>query len=180
LWAAVELIEAATRIGVPENAADALERLSDSTRASSSDWALGIEARSRALLSDGEAAERLYRESIDRLGRTRIRVALARAHLLYGEWLRRERRRIDAREQLRTAHELFVTIGAEAFAERARRELPATGETARNAPSGPAASSQPRRPKSPGSPATASQTPKSARGCSSARAPCNTTCARSS
>jgi DNA-binding CsgD family transcriptional regulator/tetratricopeptide (TPR) repeat protein len=131
IWTAVELIEAATRTGVPAQAADALERLSDSTRASGSDWALGIEARSRALLSDGGAAERLYREAIDRLGRTRMRVERARAHLLYGEWLRRERRRSDAREQLRTAHEMLVTIGAEGFAERAGRELAATGETAR-------------------------------------------------
>jgi ATP/maltotriose-dependent transcriptional regulator MalT len=131
LWAAVELIEAATRSGVPERAACALERLSDSTRASGSDWALGTEAGARALLSDGEAAERLYREAIDHLGRTRIRVALARARLLYGEWLRRARRRLDAREQLRIAHDMFVTMGAEGFAERTRRELLATGETAR-------------------------------------------------
>jgi DNA-binding CsgD family transcriptional regulator len=131
MWAAVELIEAATRSGVPEQAAAAVGRLLDSARASGSDWALGIEARSRALLSDGEAAERLYREAIDRLGRTRVRVELARAHLLYGEWLRRERRRVDAREQLRTAHEMFLTMGAEGFAERAEHELLATGETAR-------------------------------------------------
>jgi DNA-binding CsgD family transcriptional regulator len=130
-WAAVELIEAATRSGVPEHAAGALKRLSDSTHASGSDWALGIEACARALLSDGEIADRLYREAIDRLGRTRVRVALARAHLLYGEWLRRERRRMDARERLRTAHEMFSAMGMEAFAERAGRELLATGETAR-------------------------------------------------
>ena len=101
------------------------------TRASGTDWALGIEARSRALLSEREAAERLYREAIDRLGRTRVRTELARAHLVYGEWLRRERRRLHAREQLRTAHELFTTMGMEAFAERAARELLATGERAR-------------------------------------------------
>jgi DNA-binding CsgD family transcriptional regulator len=130
-WAAVELIEAATRSGVPEHAAGALERLSDSTRASGTDWALGIEACARALLSDGDTAEGLYREALDRLGRTRVRVALARAHLLYGEWLRRERRRMDARQQLRTALEMFDTMGAEGFAERAERELLATGETAR-------------------------------------------------
>src|SRR6185503_10072041 len=92
---------------------------------------LGIEARSRALLSEGDVAERLYREAIERLARTRVRVELARAHLLYGEWLRRQRRRRDAREQLRTAHELFTEFGMEAFAERARVELEATGEHAR-------------------------------------------------
>jgi DNA-binding CsgD family transcriptional regulator len=101
------------------------------TRASGTDWALGIQARSRALLSHGDAAERLYREANDRLARTRLRVDLARAHLLYGEWLRRERRRLDARAQLRQAHELFLQFGAEAFAERARVELKATGERAR-------------------------------------------------
>jgi DNA-binding CsgD family transcriptional regulator len=131
LLATMELIEAAARSGVPEKAADALERLTHSTRASGTDWGLGVEARARALLSDGEAPERLYREAIDRLGRTRIRVDLARAHLLYGEWLRRERRRVDAREQLRIAHEMFAAMGAEGFADRAARELRATGETAR-------------------------------------------------
>jgi DNA-binding CsgD family transcriptional regulator/tetratricopeptide (TPR) repeat protein len=130
-WGLVELIEAATRSGKAARAGDALQRLSETTRTSGTDWALGIEARSRALLSDGEAAERLYRQAIDRLGRTRVRVELARAHLLYGEWLRRERRRLDAREQLRTAHEMFATMGAEGFAERAEHELLATGETAR-------------------------------------------------
>jgi DNA-binding CsgD family transcriptional regulator len=131
LWAAVELIEAAIRSGVPEHAARALERLSKSTRASGSDWALGIEACARALVSNGERAERHYREAIDRLGRTRVRVELARAHLLYGEWLRRERRRTGAREQLRIAHDMFATMGADAFAARAERELLATGETVR-------------------------------------------------
>jgi DNA-binding CsgD family transcriptional regulator len=130
-WGLVELIEAAARSTKGQRAADALERLTKSTRACGTDWALGIEARSQALLSDGEVADRLYREAIDRLGRTRVRGALARAHLLYGEWLRREHRRTDAREQLRIAHHLFVTMGAEGFAERTRRELLATGETAR-------------------------------------------------
>jgi ATP/maltotriose-dependent transcriptional regulator MalT len=131
LWAAVELIEAATRSGVPEQAADALERISDSTQASGSDWALGVEAYARALLSDGETAERLYREALDRLGRTRVRMTLARAHLLYGEWLRRESRRTDAREQLRIAHQMFASMGADGFAERAAHELGATGERVR-------------------------------------------------
>jgi DNA-binding CsgD family transcriptional regulator len=130
-WSAVELIEAATRIGVRERVADACERLSETTRASGTDWALGFEARTRALLSDDDTADRLYREAIDRLGRTRVRVELARAHLLSGVGLRRERRRVDAREQLRTAHGMFVAMGAEGFAERARRELAATGETVR-------------------------------------------------
>jgi DNA-binding CsgD family transcriptional regulator len=130
-WGLVELIEAAVRSKTPEAAADALQRLSDSTRASGTDWALGIEARSRALLSDNEAAELLYREAIERLGRTRVRAELARTHLLYGEWLRREKRRLDAREQLRTAHQMFTAMGTEAFAQRAERELLATGETAR-------------------------------------------------
>jgi DNA-binding CsgD family transcriptional regulator len=127
----VELIEAAVRSGKPEHAVDALGQLSQATGASGTNWALGVEARSRALLSDGEAAEALYREAIERLARTRIRVELARGHLLYGEWLRRERRRRDAREQLRTAHDLFTEFGMEAFAERARVELEATGEHAR-------------------------------------------------
>jgi DNA-binding CsgD family transcriptional regulator len=124
----VELIEAAVRSGKPETATEALLRLSDHTQASGTDWAQGIEARSRALLSEGEAAERLYRQAIDRLERTRVRAELARTHLLYGEWLRRERRRLDAREQLRTAYNLFTEFGMEAFAERARIELDATGE----------------------------------------------------
>jgi DNA-binding CsgD family transcriptional regulator len=130
-WALSEQIEAAIRSGNPEPAARALVRLSEITRAAGTDWALGIEARSRALVTEGEAAEPLYLEAIERLERTRVRVELARAHLLYGEWLRRERRRLDAREQLRTAHELCAKFGMEAFAERARVELQATGEHAR-------------------------------------------------
>jgi DNA-binding CsgD family transcriptional regulator len=127
----IELVEAAARSREPELAADALEQLSERTRLSGTDWALGVEARSRALLSNGRAAEDFYLEATERLGRCRIRVHLARTQLLYGEWLRRENRRIDARETLRTAHELFSTMGAEAFAERAARELLATGEKAR-------------------------------------------------
>jgi DNA-binding CsgD family transcriptional regulator len=130
-WSLVELVEAAVRTGQVDRAADALRRLTLTTHASGTDWALGIEARSRALLSEADTAENLYREAIDRLGRTRIRVELARAHLLYGEWLRRENRRLDARGHLRIAHETFNAMGVEAFAERARRELLATGETVR-------------------------------------------------
>jgi DNA-binding CsgD family transcriptional regulator len=127
-WALVELIEAGVRSGWPEEAAAALDRLSERTRASGTEWALGIEARCRALLSDDES---LYQESVERLARSRAAVELARSRLLYGEWLRRENRRSDAREQLRAAHEMFSPMGAEAFAERARRELSATGETVR-------------------------------------------------
>jgi DNA-binding CsgD family transcriptional regulator len=129
-WATVELIEAATRSGHSDIAADALGRLAGSTSASGTDWALGIEARSRALLTEGKAAERLYREAIERLDRTTIRTELARTHLLYGEWLRRENRRGAARAQLRSAHRMFQAMEMEAFAERARRELQAAGEIA--------------------------------------------------
>jgi ATP/maltotriose-dependent transcriptional regulator MalT len=126
-----ELAEAASRTGDVALLSAALEWMSERTRTTASEWALGIEARARALLSDGEAAEPLYRESIARLRRTRVRAELARTHLLYGEWLRRERRRVDAREQLRIAHEMLTTMGIEAFADRALRELLATGETLR-------------------------------------------------
>jgi DNA-binding CsgD family transcriptional regulator len=130
-WALVELIEAAARGGVPGRAADAMERLSGITRACGTDWALGAEARSRALVSEGEAAESLYREAIDRFGRTRLCVELGRAHLVYGEWLRRQRRRRDAHDQLASAYEIFHSIGAAAFARRARNELRASGGQAR-------------------------------------------------
>jgi DNA-binding CsgD family transcriptional regulator len=128
--ALVELIEAAARGAASEAAVEALRELEERTGAAGGDWALGILARSRALLSRGEAANALYSEAIERLGRTRIVVHLARAHLLYGEWLRRENRRLDAREQLRVAYDMFHGMGADAFAERAHRELLATGETA--------------------------------------------------
>src|SRR5580658_2554593 len=131
MWALAELVEAAARSGDMPMAGDAVARLSDTAQVGGTDWGLGIEARSRALLAEGQAADEAYREAIDRLGRTQLRPELARAHLLYGEWLRRENRRADAREQLRTAHSLFDEIGMEAFAERARKELLATGETAR-------------------------------------------------
>jgi len=127
----LELIEAATRSGRNDLAQQALDVLSETTRASGTSWARGVEARSRALLAKGEVAETLYREAIQHLQPTRLRVDLARTHLLYGEWLRRERRRFDARTELRTAHELFSQFGMEAFVERARVELEATGERAR-------------------------------------------------
>jgi DNA-binding CsgD family transcriptional regulator len=130
-WGMVELIEATVRAGAPELASGVCSRLAEMARASGTDWALGIAARSEALLAVDQRAEELYVEAVDRLGRTRIAVDLARAHLLYGEWLRRQRRRIDAREQLRTAYDLFSDFGMEAFAERARVELEATGEHAR-------------------------------------------------
>ena len=130
-WTLSELIEAATRTGNPELAEGALKRLAEHTEATDSDWVLGLHARGRALLSEGEAAEDLYREAVERLGRTRLRPDFARAHLLYGEWLRRGNRRVDARAELRAAYELFVAIGMEAFAERARGELQATGEKVR-------------------------------------------------
>jgi DNA-binding CsgD family transcriptional regulator len=130
-WGMVELIEAAVRAGTPELAADAHRRLAEMTQVSGTEWALGIAARSTALLSDGQLAEELHVEAIDRLGRSRVAVDLARAHLLYGEWLRRERRRRDARKELRVAHERFSDFRMEAFAERARFELEATGERAR-------------------------------------------------
>ena len=130
-WVLADLIEAAVHSGKPERAAGPLARLTEIAEANGTDWALGFLARSRALLAEREAAEPLYREGIERLGRTRIRVALARTMLVYGEWLRRENRRVDAREQLRAAHEMLTSVGMEAFAERARRELLATGETVR-------------------------------------------------
>jgi len=131
MWALAELIEANVRSGRPQLAGHALERLVEMTRAGGTDWALGIEARCRALLDDGDAADRLYREAIERLGRSREQVELGRTYLLHGEWLRRERRRLEAREQLRTALELFTGMGTEAFAARAERELLATGERVR-------------------------------------------------
>jgi DNA-binding CsgD family transcriptional regulator len=131
MWALPELVEAAARTGNAELAGDALDRLAEWTRAGGTDWGLGVEARCRALLAEGEQADRLYREAIGRLGRTRIRPELARAHLLYGEWLRRERRRTDAREQLRAACQMLEAIGDGRFAARARRELRAAGGTAR-------------------------------------------------
>ena len=130
-WGLSELIEPATRTGRTDLATDALDRLARKAHATGTDWALGIEARSRALLSEGSRAEDQFREAIERLGRTRVRAELARAHLLYGEWLRRENRRVDARVQLHAAHTQFTSMGIEAFAQRASNELLATGERPR-------------------------------------------------
>jgi len=130
-WALCELVEAAARRGQPETATHALGRLAEMASACGTDWILGVSARARALVADPADADGLYRHAIDRLGRTRFRTELARAHLVYGEWLRRENRRVDAREQLRAAYEAFTSIGMEAFAERARMELLATGERMR-------------------------------------------------
>lgn len=130
-WAMPELIEAAVRVGALELAAETDRRLTERSRASGTDWSLGIAARSHALLVGDGRADALYAESIERLARTRIAVDLARAHLLYGEWLRRQRRRLDARDELQIAHEMFSRFGMEAFAERARVELRAAGEHAR-------------------------------------------------
>jgi hypothetical protein len=133
-WAAAELVEASARSGMTEIAADTYRWIAEMTSASGTNWALGVEARSHALVTEGNAAEGLYQDSIMHLERSRVRAELARAHLLYGEWLRRQRRRVDAREQLRTAHDMLEAMGMEAFAERSRRELRATGETAASAP----------------------------------------------
>ena len=130
-WSLPQLVEAAVRSDQPEVAEDAMQRLAQTTSVSGTDWALGVEARSRALVSHDDDAEALYRDALDRLGRTRLGAELARAHLLYGEWLRRQARRVEARDQLRTARRMFTEMGMEAFAERTRRELTATGETVR-------------------------------------------------
>jgi len=126
-----ELAEAASRTGDAALLRTTLEWLAERARVTPTEWARGIEARVRALASDGAAAETLYREALERLGRTRLRIGLARTHLLYGEWLRREQRRVDARTQLRAAYEMLSTMGVDAFAQRAERELLATGETVR-------------------------------------------------
>jgi DNA-binding CsgD family transcriptional regulator len=130
-WGLIELIEAAVRSGRPERALGAVERLAETTQASGTEWAQGVELRSRALVSDGDTADRLYRDALSHLARTRVRVELARTHLLYGEWLRRERRRRDAREQLRAAYEMLVAMNAGALTDRAERELLATGDIIR-------------------------------------------------
>jgi DNA-binding CsgD family transcriptional regulator len=130
-WGLVEVIEAAARTGRVEVAAEALDRLSAKARASGTDWVVGVESRSRALLSHDDDAESLYQDAIGRLGRVPAGADLARAHLLYGEWLRRTRRRVDARTELHGAFDMFTDMGMDGFAERARREVLATGATLR-------------------------------------------------
>jgi hypothetical protein len=178
-WALAELIEASVRSDMRDVATDALSQLDGRARACGTDWALGVRARSAALLSEGTAAEALLREAIDRLIRTRIVVHVARALLVYGEWLRRGNQRVDAREHLRAAHDTFSRIGAEAFADRARRELLATGKPRASASTRGATSSRLKRHRSPGWPATASPTPTSAHSCSSVPEPFSTTPTRS-
>ena len=175
-----ELAEAASRTDDRASLQYALDWLSERTRVISSGWASGIEARVRALLSEGEVADGLYRRSIEHLSGTRLRLELARTHLLYGEWLRRERRRLDARKHLRTALEAFTSMGAEAFGSRAERELLATGERARNERWRRWTSSLRRKRRSRVLPRKARPTERSPRGCSSVRAPSSTTCARCS
>ena len=179
-WALVELIEAGARVGRMDAAVAALERLSERTRASGTEWALGIEAASRALVSDAGSAEPLYRESVERLARSRGAVHLARAQLRYGEWLRREHRRTEAREQLRAAHDSFSRFGpgrspSAPGASCSPPARPRAGSRSRRATSSPR-----RRCRSHGWPVTGIPTPRSARGCSSARGPSSTTCTRSS
>jgi DNA-binding CsgD family transcriptional regulator len=129
-WSLAELIEAAVYSGTAARATEAYRRLADMALATGSDWALGLEARSKALLTDGEGAEESFEKSVEHLGRTRMRAELARAHLLFGEWLRRQHRRGDARDQLRTAVDMLEAMSMEGFCQRARRELRATGERA--------------------------------------------------
>ena len=130
-WVVPELVEAAARLDDMAGAQEALAQLAETTQPAANDFALGIEARCRALVSNGADADDAYREAIERLGRTRLLPELARAHLLFGEWLRRDGRRVDAREELRAAHNTFTAIGMQAFAERTRHELIATGERVR-------------------------------------------------
>ena len=168
MWALPELIEAASRTGQTAAGRRRARAAGRGDQHRPDRLGAGIYARCRALLGDGQDAEGSYREAIGQLSRTRLRPELARAHLLYGEWLRRERRRADARAQLRTAHEMFAAIGMQAFAERARRELPATGETVRRRTADTRDRSPPKRPRSPGWPGRACPTRRSPPSCSSA------------
>ena len=178
MWALPELVEAAARVGETAVAREAFDRLAEMTQPAGTDGRCGTEARSRALLSDGEDAGPPDRQAIERFGRTGLRPDLARAHLLYGEWLRREGRRIDGREQLCMALPMFASIGMEAFAERARRELLATGERARKLMKHPRRSHGSGRHRSRSLHARGTPTRRSAHGCSSADVPSSGTCAR--
>ncbi len=180
MFAVPELIEAASRTGHTQLAAATLARLAEATSIAQTDWAQGIHARCRALLSDGQHAEDCYREAVDRLSRTRLRPELARAHLLYGEWLRRQDRQAEAREQLRTAHDMFAAIGMQAFAERARRELLGTGETIRMPTASPHGELTPQEAQIARWPARACPTRRSPPSCSCPRARSSTTWGRSS
>jgi len=175
-----ELIEAAVRTGRTARATEALDLLAATTRASGTDWALGTEARSRALLRQQSSRGGAYREAIDRLGRTGLRVELARAQLLYGEWLRRQRRRGDARDQLRAAYEIFASAGAGGFAERTRTELRATGERAPKRTAEAQDALTAREAHIARLAGQGASNPRSPRSCTSARRPWPTTCGKSS
>ena len=179
-WALAELVEAAARSGETRAAARALEELTAMAGASGTDWALGVAAGRRALLADGTAADDLYCEAIERLARTRMRLELAGRSSCYGEWLRREGRRVDARATLRTAYRAFTIMGAQAFADRARRELLATGETVRKRTPDTTADLTAQEAHIARLAARASRMPRSASPSTSAPAPWSGTCARSS
>ena len=179
-WALYELVEAASRTGQRQAARDAVDRLSERTSASGTAWAKGTEAHSRALVEDGEAAEELHRQAVRVARPVSDGAHLARARLSYGEWLRRENRRVDAREQLRGAYDVFASMGAVGFADRARRELLATARRCASAATTLAMSSRPRRSTSRDLPATDGRIQRSARSYTSAPAPSNGTCARCS
>jgi hypothetical protein len=175
-----ELADAGARTGDRALLESTRDWLSQRTGAIISEWAIGIEARVRALLSEGETAEHLYRDSVTHLARTRLRPELARTHLLYGEWLRRERRRLDAREQLRSALDMFRSIGSEAFARRAERELLATGERARKRTVDTRDQRTPQQQQVARLAATGPPTGRSPRSCPPRRAPSSTTFVRRS
>ena len=180
-WALPEVIEAAVRTQNPLLAGKALERLPTAGAATSTDWGLGVATRSRALMTgDARQAEDLYLEAIGTLGRATIATDLARAHLVYGEWLRRERRRGDAREQLRTAHAMFASMGARPSPTAPPASYGPPASTRGNGPPRPRRGSLPSKPRSPSLPARDCPTPRSPRSCSSAAAPSNTTCRTSS
>jgi len=175
-----ELVESAARTEDTALLSSALTWISDRTRATATDWSLGIESRIHALLSDGADADGFYEQSIEHLRRTRVRTELARAHLLYGEWLRRRQRRVDAREQLSAALDMFETMGMAAFAARARRELSATGATVRRRTAETRGSLTPQEHQIAQLARDGCRILKSAHTCSSVRAQLSGTCARCS